>query len=222
MSFSSRLGVWVVIAPAIWAQGAIDSTFFSTKLYSVLEAAGCRGCHTHEGVASGTRLHFPEKDASPECDSDIWTVAQPAGGPVGRVEVDFAQQADQPYSSHRRRADQARLRRRQAPGPVGAVSGVGDRWVAGGCPKPPVRWRGGRQAEPACPAPDSQPVRQHGARPARRFQQAGAALPVGRLCGRLQESVARAEHASAAGRILQRHGRKARAECVPHTATSTA
>jgi len=45
--------------------GATDPSFFSAKLYPVFEAAQCRGCHTLDGVASGTRLHFPEKDASP-------------------------------------------------------------------------------------------------------------------------------------------------------------
>jgi hypothetical protein len=35
------------------------------KVYAVLEAGNCRACHTHAGVASGTRLHFPDKDASP-------------------------------------------------------------------------------------------------------------------------------------------------------------
>jgi len=29
-----------------------------------LQKAGCAGCHTQDGVASGTRLHFPEADAS--------------------------------------------------------------------------------------------------------------------------------------------------------------
>ena len=60
---SSKQHVWVALAglllmaPASWAQsGAVDPTFFGTKLYPVLEAAGCRGCHTHDGVASGTRL----------------------------------------------------------------------------------------------------------------------------------------------------------------------
>ena len=32
----------------------------------VLEDAHCRICHTSAGVASGTRIHFPEKDASRE------------------------------------------------------------------------------------------------------------------------------------------------------------
>ena len=55
----------VLIAPAAWAQtAATDPAFFATKLYPVLEAAHCRICHTTSGVASGTRVHFPEPDAS--------------------------------------------------------------------------------------------------------------------------------------------------------------
>ncbi len=38
---------------------------FATGLYPVLEKAGCRNCHNDNGVASATRLHFPETDASP-------------------------------------------------------------------------------------------------------------------------------------------------------------
>jgi hypothetical protein len=43
----------------LWAQGAD----FATGLYPVLEKAGCRACHNPDGVASATRLHFPEADA---------------------------------------------------------------------------------------------------------------------------------------------------------------
>ena len=39
---------------------------FATTVYPVLEKAGCRACHTDEGVASGTRLHFPPEAASAE------------------------------------------------------------------------------------------------------------------------------------------------------------
>ena len=39
---------------------------FSTTVYPVLEKANCRACHTDEGVASGTRLHFPPETASAE------------------------------------------------------------------------------------------------------------------------------------------------------------
>ena len=36
---------------------------FRVQVYPVLEKAGCRACHNPEGVASPTRLHFPEKNA---------------------------------------------------------------------------------------------------------------------------------------------------------------
>jgi hypothetical protein len=36
---------------------------FGAGLYPVLENAVCRNCHNREGVASATRLHFPEPDA---------------------------------------------------------------------------------------------------------------------------------------------------------------
>ena len=35
---------------------------FREQLYPVLEKAGCRACHNPTGVASPTRLHFPEKN----------------------------------------------------------------------------------------------------------------------------------------------------------------
>jgi hypothetical protein len=34
---------------------------FAEKLYPVFEKAGCRMCHNPEGVASATRLRFPEE-----------------------------------------------------------------------------------------------------------------------------------------------------------------
>ncbi len=35
---------------------------FGARLYPILEKAGCRGCHNAEGVASPTRLRFPEPE----------------------------------------------------------------------------------------------------------------------------------------------------------------
>src|SRR2546423_1233581 len=52
--------LFVVSAPLLFGQ----DFSFSAKLYPVLEQAGCRNCHNVEGVASATRLHCPEKDAS--------------------------------------------------------------------------------------------------------------------------------------------------------------
>ena len=39
---------------------------FGETLYPILEAAGCHRCHVPDGVASGTRLHFPPEGASAE------------------------------------------------------------------------------------------------------------------------------------------------------------
>lgn len=47
---------------AIWASAA-DTDSFSRSVYPVFEEAGCRGCHTPDGVASATRLQFPEQSA---------------------------------------------------------------------------------------------------------------------------------------------------------------
>src|SRR5262245_2525019 len=58
-------GCALFIAAALWAQKpAADPSFFWTSVYPVLETAQCRSCHTRDGVASATRLHFPEKDAT--------------------------------------------------------------------------------------------------------------------------------------------------------------
>jgi len=39
---------------------------FAQTVYPLLQKAGCAGCHNTEGVASATRLHFPEADAAPD------------------------------------------------------------------------------------------------------------------------------------------------------------
>ena len=50
-----------VFAPAVQAQSSVD---FVTDLFPRLEAHNCRACHNASGVASGTRLHFPESGAA--------------------------------------------------------------------------------------------------------------------------------------------------------------
>jgi hypothetical protein len=42
---------------------AIDQHYFSTTVYPTLQKAGCQGCHNPDGVAAGTRLHFPDPGA---------------------------------------------------------------------------------------------------------------------------------------------------------------
>jgi hypothetical protein len=39
---------------------------FSDRLYPILKNAGCPNCHNSNGVASATRLHFPDASTSPE------------------------------------------------------------------------------------------------------------------------------------------------------------
>lgn len=54
---------------SVWAQEGFSpaqENSFSKTLYPVLEKAACRSCHNPDGVASVTRLHFPEPDASPD------------------------------------------------------------------------------------------------------------------------------------------------------------
>jgi hypothetical protein len=56
----------IAAAPRPHAQSAApDPVFFQTQVMPVFEAAKCSGCHVSSGVASATRLHFPDKDATP-------------------------------------------------------------------------------------------------------------------------------------------------------------
>src|SRR5438094_5937142 len=57
-----RCALAVFVLCPLWAQEAP----FGAGLYQVMEKAACRSCHNPDGVASPTRLHFPEPDAAPE------------------------------------------------------------------------------------------------------------------------------------------------------------
>src|SRR5258708_20006020 len=48
----------VLAGGALWGQSD-----FLTTLFPILEQANCRACHNMDGVASATRVHFPEADA---------------------------------------------------------------------------------------------------------------------------------------------------------------
>ena len=54
----------ILMAAGALAASAEQPFSFADKLYPVLEKAGCHNCHNPEGVASPTRLHFPEEGAS--------------------------------------------------------------------------------------------------------------------------------------------------------------
>lgn len=51
---------FLVLATALLVVGESQAIRFSKDLYPILEKAGCEGCHNPNGVASATRLHFPE------------------------------------------------------------------------------------------------------------------------------------------------------------------
>lgn len=51
----------LAITPALAQNGP-----FGSGLFEVFEKADCRACHSPDGVASPTRLHFPELGAAPE------------------------------------------------------------------------------------------------------------------------------------------------------------
>jgi hypothetical protein len=56
-----------VLGAAGWhAAGQTPTVSFTRTLYPIFEAAQCRGCHADDGVASATRLHFPDPNASPD------------------------------------------------------------------------------------------------------------------------------------------------------------
>jgi hypothetical protein len=58
-------GVLTAFGPGVTVQAAraVDETFFAEKVYPVLHAVQCERCHSDNGVASETRLEFPEPDA---------------------------------------------------------------------------------------------------------------------------------------------------------------
>ena len=66
LSLALMLFVSMMAAPRPQAQsGAPDPVFFQSQVFPVFEAAKCSGCHSSTGVASATRLHFPEQGATP-------------------------------------------------------------------------------------------------------------------------------------------------------------
>ena len=66
LSLASILLAVFLSAPRPIAQSAApDLVFFQTQVFPVFEAAKCSGCHSPSGVASASRLHFPDKDATP-------------------------------------------------------------------------------------------------------------------------------------------------------------
>src|SRR5215471_8185 len=64
------IGGWVYL-PLLFAVAVLPASgqrplSFAVQLYPVFQKAGCRMCHNPEGVASPTRLRFPEEGAPKE------------------------------------------------------------------------------------------------------------------------------------------------------------
>lgn len=55
----NRMVLLALAGGVLWGQNGD----FRTTLFPILEKANCRACHNTDGVASATRLHFPEADA---------------------------------------------------------------------------------------------------------------------------------------------------------------
>ncbi len=55
----NRMMLLVLAGGVLYGQ----STDFQTALFPILEKANCRACHNADGVASATRLHFPDPGA---------------------------------------------------------------------------------------------------------------------------------------------------------------
>ncbi len=53
--------IWVFVSVSAAIAMAAEPAPFSKTVYPIFEEAGCRGCHNADGVASATRLQFPEQ-----------------------------------------------------------------------------------------------------------------------------------------------------------------
>ena len=60
---SIRIHLWLLLTLAATLANSADTISFSKSVYPVFEEAGCRACHNPDGVASATRLQFPEPSA---------------------------------------------------------------------------------------------------------------------------------------------------------------
>ena len=199
------------------------SFVFTRTVYSIFEAAQCRGCHADDGVASATRLHFPDPNASPD---EIEAFGITLAVLVDRTDpasIAADQQADQPRASHRRRSHPARVIRgsRRSREWVRHLAGASRRGGRRGARAASRGTRDRRHRDQLLPAADAQPVQQHGSRSARRLQPAGGSVSARGFRQRLQEPAAHAGHAAAAGRGLQRRGARSWRSTRSAPATST-
>ena len=86
--------------------------YFTKNLYPILEKATCRGCHSVDGVAAATRIHFPEPDAISRGDRGLWPFPGCGGRSTASGEIAAEEQAHVADSPHRRQAYSAGDKRR--------------------------------------------------------------------------------------------------------------
>ena len=155
----------VIHFPVVEAQAPAPS--FATTVYPVLEKAGCRACHTDDGVASGTRLHFPQEAASAE---EIDAFGLTLAALVNRGDPSSSLLLNKP-TNRTRHVGGVKIE------PDSADEQVLRAWIAASCRRSRRRHQrgsgaagGGEAGRRASgrPAPaDAQPVQQHGARSGR-------------------------------------------------------
>ena len=58
--------IFIFLLLCAGSAAAAEPVSFSKSVFPVFQGADCRSCHSTEGVASATRLQFPELDATPD------------------------------------------------------------------------------------------------------------------------------------------------------------
>ena len=192
---------------------------FADQLYPVLQKAGCRTCHNPEGVASPTRLHFPEEGAARDrveafgkslvdlVDRKIPANSILLNKPTNRVPHSGGVRI-RPGSTEEAllkvldRVSRVAFRARSRTGTCLQATGSDGR----GCS---VHITG--RIAPA----HASAVQQHCARPAAGSERSGRPFSGRGLCQWLQESVPVASLVTGADRSLQRGGRTAGGQRLP-------
>src|SRR5256885_15779941 len=91
------LGVIGLVGAAVLrAQAPAAPISFTRTVFPIFEAAQCRGCHADDGVASATRLHFPEENASPDDIEAFGITLAGVGGPNAPAKTSLSKQPRHP------------------------------------------------------------------------------------------------------------------------------
>ena len=109
----------------------VDESFFADAVYPALHAVQCERCHSDNGVASETRLEFPEPDAGRDRITAFGLALMDLVDRHGPRAIVVAAEADEAREAHRRPADQAGRRRGEAVllGWINYLAGLSDEQV---------------------------------------------------------------------------------------------